>query len=113
MSPDRRRLLDMLLHAREAAEFLGGLTEAELASDRKTQAAVIRSLEVLGEAAGKVSRETRAKATDVPWGSIVALRNVLIHDYARLEMGRLRDVVVNDLPPLIASIERLLAEHPE
>lgn len=113
MSPDRRRLLDMLTHAQDAVAFLGGLGVGGLAEDRKTQAAVIRSIEVIGEAANRVSPDIRASSPDIPWGQIIGLRNVLIHDYGRIDVGRLRAIVVDDLPALIAALERLLAETPE
>ena len=113
MSPDRRRLMDMLSSARDAQDFLGGLDVVALEEDRKTQAAVIRAIEVIGEAANKVTAERRAMAPEIPWPNIIGLRNILIHDYGRIDLARLRATVLIDIPVLIAALERLLAETSE
>jgi uncharacterized protein with HEPN domain len=108
---DRKRLTDMARYAREAIEFLAGADRAAFENDRKTQAAVIRNVEVIGEAAAKVSPETRTRLPDVPWPAIVGMRNVLIHGYSDIKTWRVHEVVTNLLPELIASLERILGEH--
>lgn len=110
---DRERLIDMAAYARHALDFLGELDATALERDIKTQLAVRHAVELVGEAATKVSEAGREALTDLPWRSIVGMRNTLIHGYRRIDLERVVAVVRRDLPPLIASIERLLAEHPE
>jgi uncharacterized protein with HEPN domain len=79
---DAALLLDMLLAAKDARAFVAGLSEAQFVDSRPHQNAVIRALEVIGEAAGKVSRETQDARAGVPWREITAMRHRLIHGYA-------------------------------
>ncbi len=82
-------MLDMLLAASDARAFVGGLDEAAFRASRLHQTAVIRSLEIIGEAAGKVSPATQAARPEIPWRWITRIRHRLIHGYAesRLDHG--------------------------
>ena len=73
------------------------------------QLALIRLIEVIGEAAGRVSDDTRNQISSVPWPLVIAMRNRLIHGYFDVDVDRVWDTVVNDLPALIAAIETYLA----
>lgn len=73
--------------------------------------AVLRNLEVLGEAAKGVTPELRLRHSEVQWRSIAGLRDVLIHRYFGLEDETLWDIVVNEIPGLIADLERILTEE--
>jgi uncharacterized protein with HEPN domain len=73
------------------------------------QLALIRLIEVIGEAAGRVSDDTRSQISSVPWPLVIAMRNRLIHGYFDVDVDRVWDTVVNDLPPLIAAVETYLA----
>jgi uncharacterized protein with HEPN domain len=72
---------DMLLSIREAQEFISDLSFAEFIRDKKTINAVIRSLEVLGEAAGKIPAEIRCQYPSIPWRRMIGMRNKLMHEY--------------------------------
>ncbi len=101
-------LLDMVDHAREAhAMATDGDVEDALA-DRTKRLAVERLLEIVGEAAGRVPPRVR-KQIDLPWQDIVGLRNRLIHAYHRTDPATLIDVLVDDLPDLIARVEDWMA----
>jgi uncharacterized protein with HEPN domain len=102
------RLRHMLDSAREAVEFAAGRTRDELARDRILTLALVRCVEIIGEAATKVSAETRAHSSDVPWADIIGMRHRLVHAYFEVDIGRLLDTVRDDLPELIASLERVL-----
>ena len=78
---DRDYLADILEAAKRAVEYCGGLSYSDFLTDLKTQDAVVRNLEILGEAAKHLSDETRARHGSVPWGSIAGMRDRLIHDY--------------------------------
>lgn len=105
----------MLLAARDAREFVANMTEADFVASRLHQNAVIRSLEVIGEAAGKVSAETVALQPEIPWREITGMRHRLIHGYADIRLGLVWFVVQDRLPPLIAALDPLIpdADRPD
>jgi uncharacterized protein with HEPN domain len=100
---------DMRIHAERACQFLGPRSLAEFASDQLIQAAVIRCLEVIGEAARQVSGDTRQRSPEIPWPLIVGMRNVLAHNYGTVDLERIHRVVTDDLPALIKSLGHLIA----
>jgi uncharacterized protein with HEPN domain len=79
-------------------------------TDAKTQDAVIRNIEIIGEATRNISETTRTSHPEVPWRDISDMRNKVIHDYFRVDQDIVWDVVQNDLPSLRAQIEAMLAE---
>jgi uncharacterized protein with HEPN domain len=79
--PDRVRLRHMLDASREAIHFGSGKTSADLAQDRLLALALVRCIEIVGEAASKVGSGTRLQIPDLPWSDIVGMRNRLIHAY--------------------------------
>ena len=83
---DDALLLDMLLAAKDAQGFVAGTDEAAFPSSRLHQNAVIRSLEVIGEAAGKISPALRAAQPDIPWREIIGMRHRLIHGYDEVRL---------------------------
>lgn len=106
-SKDMARLWDMLDAARTAVEFTGGLRFEEFLKDRKTRNAVERNLEIIGEAARCVSPETCKAFPEIPWRSMVGLRNVLAHEYGEIRYEILWTVIGNKLLPLIERLEKL------
>lgn len=98
----------MLDAAREAVAFGAGGTRDALANDRILTLALARCVEIVGEAATKVSAETRANCPEVPWADIIGMRHRLVHAYFEVDIGRLRDTINADLPHLIVSLERIL-----
>ena len=104
-------LLDMLLAARDARDFLSGLDEADFLASRLHQNAVIRSLEVIGEAAGKISPTTQAANPDIPWSQIIGMRHRLIHGYAEVRLELIWIVVQEHLGPLIVALVRLVPDE--
>jgi uncharacterized protein with HEPN domain len=105
---DLALLWDMLLAARDAQSFVAGLDEAAFLASRMHQAAVIRALEVLGEAAGRVSRDSCAALPDLPWREMTGLRHRLIHGYAEVRLDLVWHVATERLGPLVAMLEALL-----
>ncbi|OHB56559.1 MAG: hypothetical protein A2Y12_04590 [Planctomycetes bacterium GWF2_42_9] len=78
------------------------------AGDSKTQDAVIRNFEIIGEAAGKISDVARLQYPEMPWKAVIGLRNILIHDYAGVDLNRVWDIIKNHLPSLKATVEKIL-----
>ena len=110
MRPDDMvRLRHMLDAVREAQGFILGRSRADLDGDRKLVLALVKSIEIVGEAAARVSSETRAAHAAIPWGAAVAMRNRLIHGYFDVDLDRVWDTVVDDLGRLVPDLEEVIA----
>jgi len=105
---DRVSLNDMLSHAREASQLLGKRSAEDLAKDRVLQLALTRLVEIVGEAANRISSSARQKYADVPWPQIIGMRNRLVHGYDVIDLELLWDTVTTDLPSLIRSLENIV-----
>lgn len=105
----RDYLQDLLTAIDDSAEFTKDMAFDVFARDRKTVNAVLRSLEVLGEAAKRIPDDLRAKAPAVPWKYMAGMRDKLIHEYFGVDLSVVWAVVKNELPPLRSEIERLAA----
>ena len=108
---DEVLLRDMLDHARRAVAAVSGKERTALDSDLILAAALERFIEVIGEAASKVSPTTQASATKIPWREIVGMRNRLVHGYASVDHNIIWDVVAGDLTSVIGALEQLLADE--
>lgn len=102
---DRIPLRHMLDHATEAVELTRGQTREDLEEQRLLQLALVRLVEIVGEAAGRVSKETWALHPEIPWPHIVGMRNRLIHGYDFVDHDILWQTIQEDLPSLIAMLE--------
>ena len=101
-------LLDMLVAARDAVTFAEGLTYFEFTRDRRSQLAILKAVEIVGEAAFRVSGETMESHPEIPWREIVGMRNRLVHAYFDIDLRLVWDTVQRDLPVLIAQLEPLV-----
>ncbi|MDX9975124.1 MAG: DUF86 domain-containing protein [FCB group bacterium] len=109
---DMARLWDILDAARAIREFTQGLSYQEFLDDRKTRNAVERNLEIIGEAAKRISLEFRKQPSDIPWNSIIGLRNVLAHEYGEIRHEVIWSIVGDKLIPLIRHLEDLGVDNP-
>jgi len=98
----------MLDHARDAVAMAGGRIRSELDTDRQLNPSLVRLLEIVGEAASRMPAQERVRYPEIPWSEIVSLRNRLIHGYDSVDFDILWQIVTDDLPPLIAVLERAL-----
>jgi uncharacterized protein with HEPN domain len=105
---DAALMLDIVLAARDAMGFVAGLDEASFALSRLHQNAVIRSLEVIGEAAGKVSRATQETHSAIPWRAMMNMRHRLLHGYADVDLTIVWSIVTEELEPLTAALAPLI-----
>lgn len=99
-----------LLHAVDAIDAILDYTadgREAFFSDRKTQDAVIRNIEILGQAVKGLSEETRALEPEIPWRQIAGMRDKLIHEYFGVDLGLVWDVVERELPPLRSTTDGL------
>ena len=109
MSRDGRVYLADILDAIVAIEkFVAGMTFEDFSGDRKTLDAVVRNLEVIGEAAGKLDDNERSAMPEIEWRKIIAMRNILVHEYFGVSKPIVWDVVKNRLPALAGACRRIL-----
>lgn len=105
---DALSLRHMLDHAREAVVLVQGKTQADLRTTRLLQLGLVRLVEIIGEAATRVSKEGRAKYLGIPWEDVIGMRNKLIHGYDTVDLDILWDTVTDDLPQLIEELEKII-----
>jgi len=112
LDDDRIRLMHMLESAQRAIRIAGTMSQEALAHDEVRLLAVVKSIEVIGEASTKVSQSTRTRHAAIDWQGIRGMRNRLIHGYDSIDEQIVYRTLTNRLPPLIADLERALATWP-
>ena len=108
MRHDNAYVLDMLLAAREATGFAANLSFDEFERHRMAQLAILKSIEVIGEAASRVSPGCMESHPEIPWSRIVAMRNRLVHGYFNVNLERVWETVKKEIPRLIRQLEPLI-----
>lgn len=111
MRHDDALLLDMLLAARDAQEIARGATISDFKQNRTLQLAILKAVEIVGEAASRISADTREPNPDIPWANIVGMRNRLVHGYFDVNLVRVWETVERDIPRLITQLEGLLSDE--
>ncbi len=105
---DEVRLQHMLDAARKAVAFTQGRTRTDLDNDEILALAVVRLIEILGEAAKNVSQTIKDQFPEIPWRQIAGTRDRLSHAYFEVNLDIIWDIIASDLPPLIERLETLL-----
>lgn len=105
---DLVRLRHMLDAAEEAIAFVGDLSADQLRDDRIRSLAVIKCIEIIGEAASQTSQATRATHPDLPWRYAIGMRNRLIHGYSDIDHEIVHRTVTDDLPSLVAALRSIV-----
>ena len=98
----------MIEAAREAVSFARGRVRGDLGTDRQLLLSLVKDIEIVGEAAAQITESTRVELADIPWSRIVAMRNRLVHAYFSINLDIVWKTVQEDLPTLIAQLERLV-----
>ena len=98
----------MLDAAREAMSFVRGRVRDDLDGDRQLVLALVKDIEIVGEAATAVTESTRSELAGLPWQQIVAMRNRLVHAYFSINLDIVWQTVQEDLPALIVQLEQIL-----
>ncbi len=106
---DAVRLRHMLDAAKRAIDFMQGRARSDLESDEQLSLAVVRLLEILGEAAKNVSEDLRKDYPDIPWRQIAGTRDRLIHGYFDVDLDIVWQIISTDLPVLAAQLEKALS----
>lgn len=113
MRSDDALLLDMLLATRKILRFTGGIDEAAFLQNELLQSAVMREIQVIGEAARMVSDEAKAMHTAIPWRVIAGMRNRLIHAYFDVRLDVVWQTIQDDIPALVTQLEQVVANREE
>jgi uncharacterized protein with HEPN domain len=104
---DRVRVLHMIEACESVQRFIQGRRRLDFESDQMLLFAVIRAIEVLGEAAGKVSEDTRSACPEIPWPEITNMRNRLIHGYFDIDIDIVWNTASIEFPALLADLRRI------
>jgi uncharacterized protein with HEPN domain len=107
MPRDDQYLLDILQAAELVMKYVEGISKEEFWEDSQCQDAVMRRLEIIGEAARRISSETRSKFPDLPWDEMTRMRNFLIHEYDDVDLNIVWDTVLKDIPPLLKILREI------
>jgi len=113
MRRDDSYLLDILLAARQALKFMDGISREEFEEDDRLQNAVMRPLEIIGEASARLSRAFRKSHPEISWNEMIGMRNRLIHEYFRVNVSAVWDTIQDDIPILIRLVEPLVPKEDE
>lgn len=113
--PNSRRdyklyFLDIASSCKKISSYIRGLTFEKFSSEPKTIDAVVRNLEIIGEAVNKVPPEVRKETSEIPWNEIVGLRNKVIHEYFDVNVPIIWETVKDDIPNLQRQVKKVLKE---
>jgi uncharacterized protein with HEPN domain len=108
---DKGRLEHILEQLNNVESFLNGKSLDDLQKDKILQYAVIKSIEIIGEAAYMLSSEFREAHPEVEWDGIIRMRHVLVHGYYQISVPLVWSIIEEDLPPFKEQIINLLAEN--
>ena len=111
MPRDSKVYLDDIAQAiRKINSYVSKLNQKQFAADERTVDAVVRNLEIIGEAVKKLSDETRTKYHEIDWKKMAGLRDILIHEYYGIDIEIIWDIIANKLLPLAKQIEVMLKD---
>jgi len=103
-------LLDIVNAAKRVLLFTEGLDKSVLATNEEKQSAILYQVLIIGEATKRLSQEFRSQHPGIPWKDIAGMRDILAHQYDRVNLNTLWDAVQTDIPELLAMLEPLLPE---
>ena len=105
---DTQYLLDILESGKVAVGYVSSKSWSDFQRDTQCQDAIIRRLEIIGEAANRVSSDKQSELSELPWRAMIGMRNLMIHRYDAIDFKIVWDTVQRDLPTIIAQIEGIV-----
>lgn len=112
MPRDDATVLDIVLACQCVIEFVGDSSKAQFLTDRKTQAAVMHELLIVGEAVKRLTETFRRDHPKIPWRQIAGMRDRLIHDYDDIDLDEVWKTTVDDVPDLLSYLQPLVRTTP-
>jgi uncharacterized protein with HEPN domain len=103
------RLQHMIDAAKEAFSFANNKTRQDLKTDRKLTLSLVKSIEIIGEAASRISKECQDSLPQIPWSDIITMRNRMIHAYFDINLDVVWNTVTQDIPPLVDELEKIIS----
>ena len=114
MSRDYRVYLDDILEAAERIEqYTSGIDLQQFIADNMRVDAVLRNFEIIGEATGHLAPQIRGKYSEVEWSKIIGLRNIIAHEYFRVNLPIIWSLIENDVTPLRIKVSAILEQEDE
>lgn len=113
MRRDPSYLLDMLSSARDVVEFASNLTFPQFEQDRLRWSAILKAIEIIGEAASRLSGETKEAHPEIEWHKIIGMRHHLVHGYSEIDNELVWKAIQEDIPALIAKLESIVPPETE
>ena len=113
MRQDSAYLLDMIAAARKTSRFAQDIDYDRFARSELHQNAILKVLEVVGEAASRLSDDTKSAHPEIPWAKIVGLRNRIVHGYFEVNLEVVWNIVKTDIPSLIRQLEEIVPREAE
>jgi uncharacterized protein with HEPN domain len=110
---DDAYLLDILIAARKVLRYVEDVSWDLFRQDDRTQDAVLRNLQIIGEAARRISEEFQRDHAEIPLGRDPGMRNRLVHEYSRINLDKIWETVRDDIPVLIRQVEPLVPSEEE
>ncbi len=110
MRDDRQKLIDILAAAQQAATFVEDLSFHEFVESELHHNAVLYSLGIIGEAAARLSDETKHTYSEIPWTEVVGLRNRIVHGYFDIDLTVVFEIVKQNIPELIFVLEKIVPQ---
>jgi uncharacterized protein with HEPN domain len=108
MQRDISYFSDILVSSKLAVEYLEKISFDEFIQNTAIQDAVIRRIEIIGEAANRIGEQSKKKYDHLPWIEMKGMRNLLIHEYDEIDLKEVWNTVKNDLPALIIEMEKIV-----
>ena len=108
MSRDHTYLVDILESAKIALDYVAGKSWDQFYEDMQCQDAVLRRIEIIGEAARHISPQAQKKYAQIPWRDLTVLRNLVIHQYDAVDIKQVWDTVQNKLPQLVEEVSKIV-----
>ena len=112
MDRDSASLLDIANAARRVIRFVDGVTRDAFEHNEEKQAAVVYQIAVIGEATKRVSQDVRRQYAEIPWSQMAGMRDRLLHGYDRINIDRVWEVAIHEMPALLSKIAPLLPVEP-